>query len=110
MSLIVSEQYQFVSGVDTHAATHTVTVLTAALRSLADHGGQDCRGRTDRQSGDYARLNGRGVFGRRRGQAVVLVPRAPAGGALEAPIGDPLVVAADVVDAAGRAQRGEQRP
>jgi len=30
MSPIVSEQYQFVIGVDTHAATHTFAVLAAA--------------------------------------------------------------------------------
>lgn len=36
MDLIVSEQYQFVVGVDTHAATHTLSVLTAATGSVID--------------------------------------------------------------------------
>ena len=34
MSPIVSEQYQFVVGVDTHALTHTLAVLTAASGSV----------------------------------------------------------------------------
>lgn len=36
MSPIVSEQYQFVIGVDTHAATHTLAVLVAATCSVLD--------------------------------------------------------------------------
>lgn len=36
MDLIVSEQYQFVIGVDTHTATHTLAVLTAATGSVID--------------------------------------------------------------------------
>ena len=34
MSPIVSEQYQFVIGVDTHAATHTLAVLCAATGAV----------------------------------------------------------------------------
>jgi len=36
MSPIVSEQYQFVIGVDTHASTHTLAVLAAATGTVLD--------------------------------------------------------------------------
>jgi len=35
MNPIVSEQCQFVIGVDTHAATHTVAVIAAATHATA---------------------------------------------------------------------------
>jgi len=37
MSSIVSEQYQFVIGVDTHAATHTFALVAGATRAVLDH-------------------------------------------------------------------------
>jgi hypothetical protein len=33
---IVAEQYEFVIGVDTHAATHTLSVITAATGAVID--------------------------------------------------------------------------
>ena len=33
---IVAEQYEFVIGVDTHAATHTLSVITAATGTVID--------------------------------------------------------------------------
>lgn len=37
MGPIVSEQYQYVIGVDTHAATHTFAVLAAPSGAVIDH-------------------------------------------------------------------------
>jgi hypothetical protein len=37
MSSIVSEQYQFVIGVDTHAATHTFALVAGATSAVLDH-------------------------------------------------------------------------
>ena len=37
MTVIVSEQYQFVIGVDTHAATHTVALIAATTGTVIDH-------------------------------------------------------------------------
>jgi len=37
MTVMVSEQYQFVIGVDTHAATHTLALVAAATGALIDH-------------------------------------------------------------------------
>lgn len=33
---IVAEQYEFVIGVDTHAATHTLSVITAATGAVIE--------------------------------------------------------------------------
>ena len=37
MSSIVSEHYQFVIGVDTHATTHTFALVAAATGAVLDH-------------------------------------------------------------------------
>jgi len=36
MGSIVSEQYQYIIGVDTHAATHALAVLAAASGAIVD--------------------------------------------------------------------------
>ena len=96
MSPIVSEQYEFVIGVDTHAATHTYAQIAAATGAVLDHaeiptsaaGLARAQSWLARRAGDQVSLvvvEGTGSFGaivterlQRAGQHVVEAARMPA--------------------------------
>jgi transposase len=94
---IVSEQYEFVIGVDTHAATHTFALVAAGTGAVLEHatfpastsGLSRAQGWLDRRAGDQSALvviEGTGSFGailterlQAAGRQVVEAPRMPAG-------------------------------
>jgi hypothetical protein len=74
MNPMVPEEYDFVIGVDTHAATHTFAVVAAATGAVLDHamfptsaaGLQRAQGWMGRRTGNEATLvvvEGTGSFG-----------------------------------------------